>query len=251
MSFNGSNAVFPGVEVYKACMNAEKTNRPIHYMGGVLNNQTLKNWEHEKRAYVFPFFNNLLSGSGSYNVTEIGDLQRLIRVRGLEKCSEIFDDKHISLIVNNFEKMTPFHKKIFIDQENERLFKHMYNKMEGDTIVAVVNQWHVPGIEAFWRHSTETEQIGEFINPIGDMDIDKMKKCDAMNELQRAIHSKNSSSEPTVSLNYQTHYHKMIVEPERSRHVFFDDSKDAHLEHGLFNDENKDVKYKKYSKDHH
>lgn len=82
------------------------------------------------------------------------------------------------------------------------------------------------------------------------MDLDGLSIGGEINELQRRIHSKNSGSEPSVGNDYHTHYHKTIVESERERHCFFDGAEDPHMEHGLYNDENKDVKYKKYI-DHH
>ena len=116
--------------------------------------------------------------------------------------------------------------------------------------MAIVNQWHLPALEYFWRHTTGTEEPLKFINPVGDMDLNALQESAEKNELQRRLHSKNSKSEPSVGVDYHTHYHKTIVESERERHCFFDGAEDGHLEHGLYNDENKTVTYKKYD-DHH
>jgi hypothetical protein len=113
-----------------------------------------------------------------------------------------------------------------------------------------VNQWHLPGIEYYWRHTTGTEEPLPFINPVGDMDLNLLAENDEKNEMQRRLHSLNSRSEPSIGANYHTHYHKTIVESERERHAIFDSAEDAHMEHALYNNENKEVKYKKYS-DHH
>lgn len=82
------------------------------------------------------------------------------------------------------------------------------------------------------------------------MDLNLKGEIDEMNEIHRRWHSLNSRSEPSVGTNYHTHYHKTIVESERERHAIFDSAEDGHMEHALYNNENKDVKYKKYS-DHH
>lgn len=251
LTMNGSSPFLPGVEVYNACKSAEEKSVPIHFMEGMFNSQTLKNWEHEKRSYLIPFMFNFLKGTGTVQSVELSDLRKMINVRGLENLSESLDDKHMAHFIYNFEKLSPHHKSIFIDNENERLFRQIYRKMEGDTLVAVVNQWHVPAIEAFWKHSTQTETLKEFINPVGDMDINAINKSDSINSIQRRLFAKNSKSEPNVTLNYISHYHKMIVEAERSRHVLYENTQDGHLEHGLYNDENKDVHYKKHSEDHH
>ena len=94
-----------------------------------------------------------------------------------------------------------------------------------------MNQWHLPGIEYFWRHTTQTEEPLRFINPIGDMDISGGAELGEMHELQRRWHSLNARSEPSVGADYHTHYHKTIVESERERHALFDSAEDPHLEH--------------------
>jgi len=47
-------------------------------------------------------------------------------------------------------------KKILVDQKDLDLFYALYKNCPGKKIVAVVNQWHVPGIEAHWKHTTGT-----------------------------------------------------------------------------------------------
>jgi hypothetical protein len=36
------------------------------------------------------------------------------------------------------------------------MFYDLYRKCKGEKIVAVVNQWHVTGIESRWRQATKT-----------------------------------------------------------------------------------------------
>jgi pheromone shutdown protein TraB len=40
-------------------------------------------------------------------------------------------------------------KEIFVDKRDEDLFRAI-DESEGKTVVAVVNQWHLEGIEHFW-----------------------------------------------------------------------------------------------------
>jgi len=100
--------------------------------------------------------------------------------------------------------------------------------------VAVVNQWHTPGIEAHWRHTTNTEVKGEPINPIGDMNIDQYMEEDLINTKLREIVSQITKSEPATWQNYITQYHKETQEAHRSRHVFFLGHEDPNIHHGLF-----------------
>ena len=178
-------------------------------MGGIINEETLLGLQHEKRMYLLPWLTRWLKPRSGIHVGEIEDLYAMMSVKGLESFSEHLDDKHASLLVYDFEKISPFQKKVLVDNENERLFKRIYEQMEGDTLVAIVNQWHVPAIEYFWRHSTMTEEKEEFINPIGDMDINLMEEGTLINELQRKIHSRNVKSEPSVTSSYLLHYHKL------------------------------------------
>ena len=220
-------------------------------MGGIFNQMTFEGLKHEKRMNTLPLIYRNLRPHGNVHKVDTEDLYTMIKVRGLETFAENMDDVHVSQLVYDFEKLSPYQKKIFVDGENERLFKEIYNKMEGDTLVAVVNQWNVPGIEYFWRHSTRTEEKKEFINPIGDFDISGYAEHNFMNDVQRSMHSKNSKSEPIITEDYQTHYHKMIVESERARHVIFDNTNDPHMDHGLYNEENKDVAGRKNHDGHH
>ena len=43
--------------------------------------------------------------------------------------------------------------------------------MEGKHLFALVNMWNMPGVESHWRNTTDTLEKKEFINPIGDFDI--------------------------------------------------------------------------------
>jgi hypothetical protein len=129
---SGASPLYPGLEVFHALENASKTSKPIHFMGGVINESTLKALSHEKRMYLIPHLWRLLRLDSNYHRTEINDLYKMISVRGMENMSEHLDDYHMSLLVYNFNKQNPFQKPIMVDQENERLFKHIYEHMEGN-----------------------------------------------------------------------------------------------------------------------
>jgi len=124
-------------------------------------------------------------------------------------------------------------KKIFVDQKDIDLFTDIY-RTKGKKIVAVVNQWHTPGIEAHWRHSTGTEAKEEPINPIGDMDINRFMEGELVNDKLREITSHVTKSEPATWQNYITQYHKETQEAHRNRHVQFLGYDDEDMHHGLF-----------------
>lgn len=41
--------------------------------------------------------------------------------------------------------MAPKQKKIFVDSRDDRIFRDIWD-LKGDSIVAVVNQWHMEGV---------------------------------------------------------------------------------------------------------
>lgn len=123
--------------------------------------------------------------------------------------------------------------------------------MKGKTLFAVVNQWNMPGIEALWRHQTQTEKDLKYINPIGDFDINTMNEETLINQYLIRRNAELSKTEPAVTCDYLVQYHKMTTEPERDRHAFFLGHDDPELEHALYNNENKDVKYLKYKIEKH
>jgi hypothetical protein len=49
------------------------------------------------------------------------------------------------------------------------------NAIKAKNIVAVVNQWHLEGVETHWRRYTKTELSKPDLSPIADMDIDAVQ----------------------------------------------------------------------------
>ena len=123
-------------------------------------------------------------------------------------------------------KVAPDQKKVLVDLRDERIFRELYKKCEGDKIVAVVNQWHMQGIETHWRRATGTEQIQEQESPIADMDIDSYQETDLVNNYLRDRSSKLANSEPATHQNMITSYHKENFEYERTRHTHHDSHED-------------------------
>ena len=247
-----SSPFTPALETYRAVQYAKENDKKVIYTGNVFNPQVIQDLSLERRMYLLPLLyrvwtarHNLLwkRESASYN--------SMINVHGFADFSETVDDTVVNWYVKFFEKLSPYQKRIFIDREDERLFYKIYREMPGKVLLAVVNHWHVPGIEYHWRHTTGTEAKQEPINPIGDFDINDFLETDLVNDYLRRVKSGNAKTEPAVTSNYLVQYHKQIVEAERERHAFFLGHDDPHLEHSLYNNENKDVKNLPYESGHH
>lgn len=237
-----SDPFTPGLEVYKAIDYAVKHKKKVYYMGGMFNDQVISALEQEKRMdFIFLMRRYYTSLSNQFWKDEAKDIWALMSVHSFSGFTEHVDDYLISWFINYFEKLAPHQKRIMIDMVSEDLFRTIYKEMDGQKIFALVNHWHMPAIEHMWKIKTGTQQLEEFINPIGDFDINLLEESTIINDYLRRLRAKNAKSEPSHTGDYITHYHKIALEAERERHVFFNGYNDPELEHGLYNDENKGV----------
>ena len=81
------------------------------------------------------------------------DFRDVMHVRGSEAFSESIDRSRINFLVGLLTKIVPKQKKILIDERDERIFRELYS-LKAKNIVAVVNQWHMEGIETHWKGIT-------------------------------------------------------------------------------------------------
>ena len=79
-------------------------------------------------------------------------------------------------------------------------------------IVAVVNQWHLEGIEHDWCHKygqyPRSVVFKEEINPIGDMDLREGLFQRLYNSLHRELASANQMSTPSTYADWIIGYHR-------------------------------------------
>ena len=247
------SAFRPGLEVFNAITYAKQNHKEVLYAGQLFNSSVMKFLALEPRMYLIPLIYRLVrANNNQFWNKEWESYFGQMAVHGLPDFSESVDDITINWFIKFFERISPYQKRILVDQEDIRLFDLIYKELDGKTIMAVVNHWHLPGIEYHWRHTTGTEIQQEFINPIGDFDINSVWEGKLMNEKLRVVKSRTAKTEPAVTSDYLTTYIKQSIEAERERHVFFDSYADPELEHGLYNDENKGVQNLPYEKkDHH
>lgn len=220
----------PGLEMKFAIEEAKKIGAHIHFSGLQLNQQTVDALSHEKRMDALPFAWRIYRSTKSRLWSnEDHDQSALLEVLGGEAFAEIVDRNRINWFVKQFERAAPLQKKIIVDQRDHDLFYRVHKRLPGKKIVAVVNQWHVPGIEAHWRHTTGTEVL-KAINPVGDMDITGYMERKLVNDALRNFTSKLGATEPATWADYSTIYHKELMEAERVRHVNFLGANDPHLQ---------------------
>lgn len=99
---------------------------------------------------LFTTFNTTSAWNSEYQ-----DFNETVNVRGGEAFAESMDRSRINFFVALFSKTAPKQKTILIDQRDERIFRELYS-MKAKHIVAVVNQWHMEGVETHWRRHTKT-----------------------------------------------------------------------------------------------
>lgn len=168
---------------------------------------------------------------------------KLSSLREGEAYSEYMDTTDAYWFTYMLGKLAPEAKRIIVDDQDDRLFLKIFRDSDAQRTVAVVNHWHVPGIEARWRNVTNTvESIGE-INPVGDMDISALSELVLEHDFLDRKFCKNSRSEPATSEQIIVQYMDTTHEHERARHAFFLGADDPHLNHCLYNDENVGVEY--------
>jgi hypothetical protein len=102
-------------------------------------------------------------------------------------------------------------KEIFIDRKDEDLFR-VLDRSPSKKIVAVVNQWHLEGIEHYWcfRYGQLPRSVPftEPINPIGDLNLREGLFQRLYNQLHRELASANSRSAPCTYADWIIGYHR-------------------------------------------
>jgi pheromone shutdown protein TraB len=96
------------------------------------------------------------TGITSSWTSEYNDFIDTLHTRGGEAFAESLDRSRINFLVNIFSRACPKQKKILIDKREERIFNEIYKMKDHKNIVAVVNQWHMEGVETHWRRLTGT-----------------------------------------------------------------------------------------------
>jgi hypothetical protein len=157
--------------------------------------------------------------------SQYDDFHDVLNTRGGEAFAESIDRSRINFLVALLNKSSPKQKKILVDLRDERIFKDLWS-LKAKNIVAVVNQWHMEGVETHWRRITGTEVVEPSVSPIADMDIDAIQEKILVNEYLREYTSSVAKTEPASWQDYQTNYHKENFEYERTRHTHHDSHED-------------------------
>lgn len=156
-------------------------------------------------------YNRFVSQDTMWTHERENNLQKL-DMAGAKTFTEQCLDQHLmNWIIQAADKFYPALKRVLVDLRDEDIYKQI-DKSEGKRIVAVVNQWHMEGIEHHWCHSYGQSPrnmiTDEEINPIGDMELRRGLFHKLFNQLQRQVKSANSLSHPVTYSDWITGYNR-------------------------------------------
>lgn len=174
----------PGLETYYACKYASRNNVSQFYGGVAFDPLTIEALRHQPDLY-----SHLLIWRSIFHTRKLGsswtsqynDFLHTLQVRGAEAFAESIDRSRINFLVGLLSKMAPKQKQILVDQRDVRIFCDLYKLKEHKNIVAVVNQWHMEGIETHWRRQTKTIEEKPHLSPVHDMNIDAVQEQSLIN----------------------------------------------------------------------
>ncbi len=203
----------PGLEIKHALEEAEKIGAKIHFLGPEFNNKTWARLFHETRMnlvhYVYKRF--------QYQSLTFWNFERR-QQRSTSQVSEpsqfaeqSLDSFQLNWYIQSMDIFFPRFKEIFIDKRDEDLFKAI-DQCQEKKVVAVVNQWHMEGIEHLWAHRygqlPRSVVHKDGMNPIGDMDLQEGLFDRLYNALHREIASSNSRTTPSTWSDWIIGYHR-------------------------------------------
>lgn len=200
----------PGLETYYALKYAADNNIQQKFGGHVFDPLTVEALRLEPDLYPHTLFWKAIRKTtpmASSWTSQYDDFINTLHVRGGEAFAESIDRSRINFLVGCLSRVAPKQKQILIDARDERIFRDI-NEIKGKNIVAIVNQWHMEGVETHWRKITGTEVVEPQKSPVADMDIDQMQEKTLINEWLREYTSAVTKSEPATHQDYLTNYHK-------------------------------------------
>lgn len=203
----------PGLEIKYACEEAEKLGADLHFLGPELNNITWHRLYHETRFNLPAVIRNRIKYSSSRWTTEmLNNRHKLQLTTPSEYVEQCCDEHMINWYIKSLEMMIPSLKKILVDKRDTALYKYITKQTQHKRIVAVVNQWHMEGIEHMWAHEfgqvPRSVTISEEIDPIGDMNLSHGLFNQLYNAFQREYKSAMQNSVPATYSNMINTYHR-------------------------------------------
>jgi pheromone shutdown protein TraB len=202
----------PGLETKFALEAAEKVGAEVKFMGAEINPVTYERLYHETRFNALYYLMKRFQYFGGPWGHELASNRHKLHLAGAKTFTEkCLDTYLINWYIQSLDIFFPRMKEIFVDKRDQDLFAHIDN-CEGKKVVAVVNFWHMEGIEHHWCHRygqvPRSVVFSDGINPIGDMNLREGLFQRLYNYVHREISSSNSRSTPSTYADWIIGYHR-------------------------------------------
>lgn len=203
----------PGLEIKYACEEAEKLGADLHFLGPELDSITWNRLYHETRFNLPSTILKMWQYAGTRWQAEHQQMIQKLQVTTpsifVETCCDSYS---LNWFIKNMEMLMPDIKKTLIDKRDMALYKYITRNGSGKRIVAVVNQWHMEGIEHLWAHEygqlPRSQKFEEEIDPIGDMNLHEGLFDMLYNSFQRELKNAHSKTTPASYSNMMNTYHR-------------------------------------------
>ena len=203
----------PGLEIKYALEEGEKAGAKLYFLGAEFGNKTWRRLLHETRMNWLHYWYKRLEYMNQ-TFWEMERTSQFTQTHSSEPAQYTemnLDSYQVNWYIQASDLFFPRLKEIFVDKRDEDLFKDI-DKCPEKRIVAVVNQWHMEGIEHMWAHRygqlPRSVVFKEGINPIGDMDLRAGLFEKLYNSLHREINSSKSKASPSTYADWIIGYHR-------------------------------------------
>lgn len=144
----------PGLDYKLVHDLASSLKLDLHYAGEDFDSKAMDLLKRETRMdVIFPYLRYYFNLNDSWE-TEAKNMQVLFRSHELKSIAEgHFTQDNVAWLNKFLEKLVPHQKKCVIDKRDEDIFWAVEKKMKGNRKLVLVNQWHMDGIQRFWRKS--------------------------------------------------------------------------------------------------
>lgn len=204
---------YPGLEIKYACEEAERMGSELHFLGPELNKITWNRLYHDTRFNVPETLVKGWNFTGTrWSIEHFQQHQKLQLTTPSQYVETCCDEYNINWYIKSMEMLFPSVKSVLIDKRDMALYKYITKNTQHKRIVAVVNQWHMEGIEHLWAHEfgqlPRSQKIAEEIDPIGDMNLHEGLFDLLYNAFQRQLKNAHSKTTPASYSNMMNTYHR-------------------------------------------
>ena len=120
-------------------------------------------------------------------------MKQLFRTHSLKTLVEgHFNQDNVAWMAKFFEHLLPHQKKLVVDKKDEDIFWSIEKKMTGSRKLVLVNQWHMDGIQRYWRNYHGVENVRAPMMNTKDLPLEEIRGWMKGRDLDREIVEKRT-----------------------------------------------------------